>query len=192
MGKQFYDIIRKELYSNSISNSQFEGIEAVLNEAERRQTPDEHLAYIFATIYHETDKTMQPIEEYGKGAKKPYGKKVKYNKQPYFVPDKIYFGRGLTQNTWFEVYESLTRLAKIQGKDWDFLNNPDLLLKMEQSIWATFEGMTKGIYTGKRLRDYFNAKINDPVNARRIINGTDKAKLISEYYNVFLKALQQA
>jgi putative chitinase len=190
MRKKFYDIVRSDLFGGLILPSQFEGIEATINEAESRKIPNEQLAYILATEYHETDKTMQPIEEYGKGVKKTYGRKIKYSGQPYFKPDKIYFGRGHTQNTWYEVYERLTQLAKFQGKDWDFLNNPELLLQMEKSIWATFEGMTKGIYTGKKLSDYFNAKQNDPVNARRIINGTDKAQLISEYYNVFLKALQ--
>ena len=37
---------------------------------------------------------------------------------------------------------------------------------------------------------YFNKTTNDSINARRIINGTDKAKLISGYYDEFMKCLK--
>ena len=58
-----------------------------------------------------------------------------------------------------------------------------------------FEGMTKGDsmigdFTGKCLEMYFNNKVDDPINARRIINGTDKARLIAGYHNKFLTALK--
>lgn len=165
-------------------------MEAILDEWERRGLTDlRWLAYILATIYHETAKTMQPVEEYGKGKNRTYGYKVKYNGQRYVEPDHVYYGRGHTQNTWYENYQSLTRAAKAQGHDWDFLNNPELLLTMEPSIWATFHGMTTGLYTGKKLSAYFNDKTNDPANARRIINGTDRAELIKMYYQKFLKAV---
>ena len=57
-----------------------------------------------------------------------------------------------------------------------------------------FEGMMsgrsfKGDFTGKSLENYFNSSINDPLGARRIINGTDKAQLIADYHNSFLKSI---
>lgn len=42
-------------------------------------------------------------------------------------------------------------------------------------------GMTEGWFTGKKLGDYFNDKLTDWTNARRIINGTDQAALIASY-----------
>ena len=56
------------------------------------------------------------------------------------------------------------------------------------------EGMTKGVsnrgdFTGVSLEDYFNYHKEDPINARRIINGLDQAKLISGYYYRFLYAI---
>lgn len=193
--KHFYDTVRPSLFKGSMSQLQVQGMEAILNEWDKQALTDvRHLAYILATTYHETAHTMQPIAEYGKGKNYDYGKKLKMGggpgkRIPYTTPDQIYYGRGHTQNTWFENYQALTKAAKKAGKDWDFLNNPELLLQMEPSIWATFYGMNTGLYTGKKLSDYFNANVSDPLNARRIINGKDKADLIAGYYRLFLIAL---
>ena len=186
----FYISIKLNLFKTELTPKQIEGMDAILTYWENNGFHDgRHLAYVFATAAWETDKTMQPIEEYGKGKTRPYGRKQKYSGEKYTTPDKIYFGRGHTQNTWFEIYEKLTKLAKKQGKDWDFLNNPELLLQMEQSVWATFTAMGTGLYTGKKLSDYFNDTKEDPINARRIINSLDKAELIAGYYYKFLNAI---
>lgn len=132
-----------------------------------------HLAYILATVWHETAKTMRPIEEYGKGKGKKYEGK--------------YYGRGYVQITWEYNYKKATEK---NTKGWDFIAHPELMLQVEPSIWVCFEGMKNGWFTGKKLSDYFNSEKTDPVNARRIINGTDKAILISEYYNKFLNSIQ--
>ena len=55
-----------------------------------------------------------------------------------------------------------------------------------------FAGMTEGWFTGKLLADYFSATKDDPRNARRIINGTDKASTIAGYHAEFLDALEKA
>lgn len=187
--KMNYSAIRPMFRGGKLSQSQVENIEAILKEADKRKIEDSRqVAYILATAFHETAQTMKAIEEYGKGKGKPYGSKIKYSGKPYTTPDKIYYGRGHTQNTWYEIYETLTKEARKQGYDWDFLNKPELLLEMEPSIWATFEGMIRGLYTGKKLSDYFNTK-TDVINARRIINGKDKAELIAGYYKVFHEGL---
>jgi putative chitinase len=189
--EKFFKSCTDIMFNGFMKVTQADGIRAIIDEYERRQMTDiRHLAYILATVYHEVGKTMQPIEERGKGHGKPYGLKLKYSRKPYTSPDQIYYGRGLTQNTWYEVYESLTRAAKKQGLlDWDFLNHPELLLKMQSSIWATFHAMTTGLYTGMKLSYYFNDKKEDPLNARRIINVLDKAELIGSYYKGFMICL---
>jgi putative chitinase len=189
--KYFYDTLRTSLFKGKISEEQFEGMEAILNEYGKRKWTDlRKLAYIFATVFHETAGTMQPIEEFGKGKGKSYGQKLKMGggpgkRIPYVLPDKIYFGRGHVQTTWYENYERLTKAAKAGGYDWDFLNKPELLLQMEPSVWATFHGMEAGIYTGKKLSDYFFGSFADYFNARKIINGLDKAKEIERYAKLF-------
>src|ERR1044072_609934 len=193
--KHFFDSVRESRFNGAMSQSQVYGMEAILREWEAQQLTDlRWLAYILATVYHETAKTMQPIEEFGKGKNYDYGKKLKMGggpgkRIPYTTPDKLYYGRGLTQNTWFDNYQRLTKAAATQGKPWDFLNNPELLLQMEPSIWATFFAMQVGLYTGKKLKDYFNETKEDWINARKIINGLDKAELIAGYARDFMGAL---
>lgn len=194
--KYFFDTIRESLFSGAMNQGQVHGMEAILREWEAQGLTDlRWLAYILGTAYHETAKTMQPIEEYGRGKGHDYGKKLKYGKGPgkripYTMPDKIYYGRGHTQNTWFEIYEALTKAAKKHPREWDFLNEPELLLQMESSIWAMFYAMRTGLYTGKKLADYFEVDTEDWVNARRIINGVDCAVIIAGYAKEFLKAIK--
>jgi putative chitinase len=184
----FYKNIR--LSFGKLTQKQVEGFEAILNKWDLKGYNDiRWLAYMFATVWHETAKTMQPIEEYGKGISKSYGKKLKHSGMKYDLPNKIYYGRGFVQLTWYENYQLLGRLLGI-----DLLNNPELVLTLDVSTKILFEGMTKGSssfgdFTGKCLELYFNDKIEDPINARKIINGIDKAKLISEYYYNFKTAL---
>lgn len=197
MNRQTFFTEIRPMFGGTLSQSQVDGLNAILDANEIYRVGNKQFAYILATVYHETGvainkqliRTMQPVEEMGKGKDRKYGQKVKHNGEAYILPDKIFYGRGHTQNTWYEIYEKLTELAKKQGYDWDFLNNPDLLLQMQPSIWAMFEAMKIGLYTGRKLSDYINTQKCDYVNARRIINGTDKAELIARYANQFYNIL---
>lgn len=146
------------------------------------------IAYVLSTAYWETGRTMAPIEEYGKGAGHKYGEKIKQSGQPYETPDHIYFGRGFTQNTWYENYQMLSNQKRAKEQGWDFLNNPELLLEVELSLWATVHCMYHGLYTGVGLTKYFGDNA-DPYNARRIINGLDQADTIVGFYKEFLEWL---
>lgn len=156
-------------------------------------------AYILATIWHETARTMLPIAEYGKGKGRVYGTWYKNSKdQLYSFKDgskttvylydeypHLYYGRGETQNTWFTNYEKLSKVFGV-----DFLSNPDFLLTQEWSTKVTLYSMKTGLYTGRKLSDYIYQSKKDYVGARRIINGTDKAQLIAGYAEMFEKALR--
>ena len=63
----------------------------------------------------------------------------------------------------------------------------------ETSALVSYDGMIYGWFTGVGLPKYLSkAKgIEDPVNARRIVNGTDKASTIAGYYWKFKAALKQ-
>ncbi len=187
--KLTYDNIR--LAFGKLSSSQVDGFEAIFDEYEKQEINDfRFLSYILSTIWHEVNKTMQPIEEYGRGKGRKYAQRVRYNGTRYTSTLNIFYGRGHTQNTWIDIYEKLTVVAKKQGYAWDFVKQPELLLEMKPSIWATFYAMQNGLYTGRKLSHYFNAKTSDSINSRKIINGTDKAILISGYYDKFLKCIK--
>lgn len=192
MNKQaFYNSIKTSLFKGRLTSKQVEGINFKLDAFDRLKiTDDRWRAYMLATSYHETAKTMQPIEEYGKGKGRPYGQKIMYSGKPYTHPDKIYYGRGDVQLTWYENYELMGRLLNIP-----LLEQPELALNPEISALIMIEGMTKGKsnrgdFTGVSLETYFNSTKSDPINARRIINGLDKAELIARYYYKFSEALQ--
>jgi hypothetical protein len=79
----------------------------------------------------------------------------------------------------------------------DFVKNPDLVQQHSIALFILFEGMTKGAskkgdFTGKGLEDYFNAETTDWVNARRIINGTDRAKEIAKIAQTYYDVLRQS
>ncbi|HCH0955322.1 TPA: hypothetical protein NKP33_004761, partial [Vibrio parahaemolyticus] len=156
--------------------------------SKRIRIPLSYLAYSLATVYHETAYNMQPVEEYGKGVGHEYG-----------VPDPItgqaYYGRGDVQVTWKYNYERLSRLlfnvyTLEQGVD--LVSNPNLLLTPIYSAQATLIGMATGLFTGSKYSDYLDQETPDYVNARRIINGTDRAETIAGYAHDFERALKLA
>lgn len=189
----FYNEIRATLFGGRLSQSQVDGINCKLDAWDQSGYTDlRWLAYMLATCYHETDKKMIPIEEYGKGRGKAYGQKLKHSRKPYTWPDKIYYGRGDVQLTWYENYELMGKLLNIP-----LLEQPELALVPEISAKIMIEGMTKGKsnrgdFTGVSLENCFNTTKDDPINARRIINGLDKANLIAVYHYKFLSAIKKA
>lgn len=130
------------------------------------------MAYVLATAFHETAHTMKPIIEKG-------GEKYLQSKK--YWP---YIGRGYVQITWRQNYE---RASKELGVD--FVREPKLLLKAEYAAPIIIAGMVEGWFTGKKLSDYITLQKSDFKNARRIVNGTDKAELIAGYAKKYDKAL---
>lgn len=130
------------------------------------------MAYVLATAYHETAKTMKPINEMGG---------EKYLRSKKYWP---YIGRGYVQITWKTNYE---KAGKVLGVD--FVSKPELLLKPEYAAPIIIAGMVEGWFTGKKLADYITLQKSDFKGARRIVNGTDKADLIAGYAREYDKAL---
>lgn len=131
-------------------------------------------AYVLATIKHETANTFKPIKEYGS---------KKYLKSKKYYP---YFGRGYIQLTWLQNYKNFSDLLGV-----DLVDDPDLALNPEISWIITEVGMTEGKFTDKKLSDYFNETKTDYRNARRIINGIDKADLVAKYAKEYLVLLSE-
>ncbi len=130
------------------------------------------MAYVLATAYHETAHTMKPIIEKG-------GEKYLRSKKYY-----PFFGRGYVQITWRENY---VKAGKALGDD--FVKNPALLLKPDYAAPILIVGMVEGWFTGKKLSDYITLQKSDFRNARRIVNGTDRADLIAGHAKDYDKAL---
>ena len=56
------------------------------------------------------------------------------------------------------------------------------MLEDEPSALVLYDGMINSWFTGAGLPDFFNESKEDPYNARKIVNGLDKADLIESYY----------
>jgi hypothetical protein len=181
----FFDSIRESLFNGVLSQRQVDGMNYLLDVWERL-FPDKDirwLAYALATTFHETAYNMRPLEEYGRGSGQPYG----VTTGPY---EQAYYGRGHVQLTWMENYiKGEENLAKRYAVDVPLHQYPHRMLEDEPSALVLYDGMIEGWFTGVGLPDFFNATTEDPVNARKIVNGLDKADLIAGYYNSFKDAL---
>lgn len=190
--KAFFDKVRASPFDGSMTISQVQGMGAILSEWERRGLTDlRWLAYMLATTFHETAHTMQPIHEIGKRDyfnKYEPGTKIGATLGNTKMGDGyLYRGRGFVQLTGRANYDKMRGILGV-----DLIGNPDLALDPKNAAAIMFEGMSRGTFTGKRLTDYFNASATDYVNARKIINGTDRAELIAGYARSFYTALNAA
>jgi hypothetical protein len=141
------------------------------------------LAYGFATAWHEA--RLKPIEEIGAGAGKAYGKKGKYGQAQY--------GRGLVQLTWDVNYEWADEACANAGLivKGAILKNFALVMRPDIATFILVTGMEGGHFTGKSLADYIGPRgtAEQFMQARRIINGMDKAQLIAGYAEAFQDAI---
>lgn len=137
-----------------------------------------HAAYMLATVRRECANTWEPIEEFGKGKGKKYGR-------PDPMTGKVYYGRGYVQITWAEVYK---RIGKAIGVD--LYHDPQQALHYDVAYKIMSCGMRLGGFTGIGLNRYIHGDVCDYVSARKIINGTDCAEEIAKYAQSFEKILR--
>lgn len=189
---QFYPIKEKEKYL-------IDRYERIFNywDSQSHLKDLRWLAYIMATTYHETGRKIKAVREcFGKTdaasiacVTRLYRRgRIKRN---YARIDpktgKAYFGRGHVQLTWDYNYK---RMGKELGMADKVYTNPDLALHPDTSVAIMAEGMIKGLFTGKRLSQYFNKTSTNWGGARRIVNGMDKYKLIGGYGRKFQATLR--
>lgn len=184
---KYFDAVRASLFNGSLSQQQVDGQNFKLSawEANPRSPDLRHLSYAFATSFHETAKKMWPIEEYGKGNGKPYGKTDPETGQKYF-------GRGDVQLTWRDNYARATKKLELTGGTDDLEWHAARALDPTLSAEIMYSGMEEGWFTGKKLDDFFSETKNDPVGARIIINNdvSTMGKKIAGYHEKFLSALK--
>ena len=192
--KAFFDAVRERPFGGRLSQEQVRGLEDLLAAAPADMAL-EPLAYCLATTYHETARTMQPIKEHGGEryfhrmydiqGNRPHVARALGNTQP--GDGARFAGRGYVQITGRTNYERAGRLLGI-----DLVGSPALALKPQYAAPILYTGMVEGWFTGRRLSHYFGDGKHDPVNARRIVNGTDRAGQIAGYHDMFEAALREA
>lgn len=154
-------------------------------------------AYALATAWHETGHTMQPVKERGgpryftrlydvTGSRPSLARKMG-NTTPGDGPR--YCGRGYVQLTWKSNYYKAGKKLGV-----DLVGNPNLAMQREVAAKIMRHGMREGWFTGKRFDSYLPAhgmaSRKQFSDARRIINGTDRAAMIAGYAVEFQEALK--
>lgn len=199
--KVFFAEIRKTLFRGNFSQSQVNGINSLLDVWDENYTsstslyPLTHFAYCLATAFHETARTMQPVREtLAKSDKQAIYRlsRSKYTRnKTYWHRDKrtgeSYYGRGYVQLTWKDNYEKAAKELSI-----NCVSAPNLVMEPEIAAHILYEGCIEGWFTGKKLADYDTAKGFNWKQARRIVNGMDKADMIAAYAKEFYDALVTA
>lgn len=193
----FFAALKPALF-RSITQSQVDGLNALVRASTEAGWPRAFAAYGLATAYHETAKTMQPIKEHGGAAyfhrmydpegSRPHVARRLGNTQP---GDGVRFaGRGYVQLTGRDNYAKAG--AKLRA---DLIANPDLAMRPDYAARIMVAGMSEGWFTGKRLSQYLpdggNAMFEQFRMARRIINGTDKDVQIALHAVHFQNALEK-
>lgn len=190
----FYNVLRQGLLGPSLSTNEVDGCEVILKACEG--LPASWTAYALATAFHETASTMQPIREYGgptyftrmydiSGARP---RMAVANGNTCLGDGPKYCGRGYVQLTWKNNYAKASKLCGV-----DLVGNPDLAMRADVAAKIMRSGMEKGWFTGKGFADYLprgRADRKPFTDARRIINGTDRAAQVADHALKFQVALE--
>ena len=147
----------------------------IMAECAKRGLLRNQAAYVLATAYWETNRTMRPVVE-------AYWLSENWRKQNLrYYP---WYGRGYVQLTWKGNYSDAG--AKIGV---NLLIDPNKALRPEVATPILVQGMIEGWFTGKKLADYIADGRSDYINARRIVNGMDKASAIATIARSYEAAL---
>lgn len=197
MNAAFFNAVRSSLFGGKLAQAQVTGINAILDAWARYGDGNlQRQAYVLATPIVETGGRYEAIHEQGpKSYFDKYEPGTKIGKRlgnTHRGDGYRYRGRGLVQITGRANYARVGREFGI-----DLLGNPDLALGLELAARILVVGTLKGWFTGKSLSDYID-DVDDPddadlkefVQARRTVNGTDKADVIAGHALAFEKALK--
>lgn len=153
----------------------------ILSEVTRRGVRDKaQVAYILATSVHESGAGAH-MEEFASG--RAYeGRRSLGNTQ---AGDGVRFkGRGYVQITGRRNYTDWSRRLGI-----DLVGNPDRAKDPRIASQILVGGMMEGSFTGRGLGRYVGGGRADFYNARRTVNGTDRAGGIAQIAQRLLRAM---
>lgn len=205
--KRFYDSVRPALFVGKLTPEQVHGTEFLLDAIEEEgDIGRNQAAYMLATAFHETARTMQPVREtlassddqairvldtaFSRG-------RLPWVRRPYWRKDesgRSWLGRGYVQLTHKANYQKASDEIGV-----DLVTHPELAMVPNIAARIMIQGMDEGWFTGRTLDDYIDDKdeadsedLREYRRARPIINGTDKAEQIAQIALRFEEALKAA
>lgn len=188
MQAAFFDAVRASLFGGKLTQAQVDTLDTIGTAWAKYGDGDPaKLAYILATAFHESGRFRYLREIWGPtAAQKGYegradlGNTVKGD-------GKRFMGRGLVHITGRRNYADWSKRLGV-----DLLAHPELAERLDYAARILVEGVMLGTFTGKKLADYIKPGSANFVNARRTVNGADKADLIAGYARRFLAAIEGA
>lgn len=181
---QFFGGIRPSVFGGKLTQPQVAGVTVLLDAMGAAGWPVAWAAYGFATAAHETARTMQPVREafyLGEPAGSRHRAGLRYSP---------WYGRGYVQLTWERNYR---RADDELGLGGSLLANPDRALEPPIAAAIMVKGMEEGWFAeGHSLPAHLPVErgtFAQFTDARRIINGTDKAADIAALAMHFQDAL---
>lgn len=160
----------------------------IWQECEKQKVTDKsHIAYILASAHHESGMGKYLVE-FASGNAYEGNTKQLGNTQPGDGPR--YKGRGYVQLTGRRNYTAYTDiLKKERGLDVDLVKSPEKATNPGVAAFILVHGMKNGKFTGKRLSDFGAGANFDFTQARKIVNGLDKANSIADIAKKYQTAL---
>jgi putative chitinase len=198
----FFLSIKQSLFGGRLTQGVVDTANAIIDYYTARYSCPKCLAYILATAYHEAYSTRynpqwRPVREGYASSNEEAIKHVTerlFNKglirTNYAKPDAngaSYYGRGLVQITWARNYANVGAKLGLP-----LYVQPDMALQLDVAVQILVEGCVNGWFTGRRVGNYFVGGKEDPINARTVVNGLDKADLIANHYFKFKAAIAAA
>lgn len=155
-----------------------QSIPLILAEARRSGVSDiRQLAYMFATVQRESAFGALMVEQ------DPIVSNISGGIR--------YRGRGFVQLTHLSNYQYWSQRLAREYPGIDLVNNPERAAEPEIAVKILVRGMRDGTFTGYKLSDYINSTTTDFYNARRIVNGLNRANEIARNAQRYLAILQE-
>jgi predicted chitinase len=185
MNAAFLNAVRSSLFGGTLTQAQIDGMNAIEATWNKYGDGDQRkLAYILATAFHETMRFKYlrelwgpTVQQQGYEGRADLGNTVKGD-------GKRFLGRGMVMITGRRNYADWSKRLGI-----DLLTKPTLAEDPTIAARILVEGMMLGTFTGKALSAYINGSAFDFLNARRVVNGMDRASDIAGYAMKFAAAL---
>jgi hypothetical protein len=172
---------KKALFPNGYTNKQEEAVSAIIGESNTQGVKlATQVAYMLATAYHEAydwnkpNSRMTCLVEMGGQS---------YLKNKAYYP---WYGRGFSHLTWKKNY-----IKESERMGIDLIAHPEKLFEISIAANSHVYCMMNGTYTSVPLTRFVHSGKTDFPNARKVVNGTDKAEVIAGYAMEFLKCIIQ-
>lgn len=204
-----------KVFGTRLTTGQVQGVEAILDECQRRGADLGQTAYILATCHGETGGKMQPRRENmsysAKRIPQVFSKSRRQGvpiaslaRNPQGLANTVYGGAWGKKNLGNTHQDDGWRfrgagLGQITGRynfgKWgskmgvNLLTNPELLEDLQVSVQALVQPMLEGWATKYKLSDFVSGSKRDYRNARRVWNGTFAAAKYAQTAKYFEAAL---